>query len=129
MGFVCAATIILFYFTQPLRAQPPTYPEVSTNADEGFDLIFDGKTLTDWQGDPKYWRVENGCLVGEVTPQTLLGTNSFIIWRGGVTLDFELKVEYRIGARQQRHQLPQRGSARRAVRNAGVPGRHRRRET
>ena len=99
VGFVCAATIILFYFTQPLRAQPPTYPEVSTNADEGFDLIFDGKTLTDWQGDPKYWRVENGCLVGEVTPQTLLGTNSFIIWRGGVTLDFELKVEYRISAR------------------------------
>ena len=58
--------------------------------------IFDGKTLNGWEGDPKYWRVENGALVGEVTPETLLKTNSFVIWRGGVTKDFELKVDYRI---------------------------------
>jgi hypothetical protein len=42
--------------------------------------------------------VENGALVGEVTPETLLKQNSFIIWRGGSTKDFELKVEYRISA-------------------------------
>jgi hypothetical protein len=40
--------------------------------------------------------VEDGNLVGEVTPATLLKRNSFIIWKGGITTDFELKVEYRV---------------------------------
>ena len=52
--------------------------------------------MNGWDGDPKYWRVEKGAPVGEVTPETLLKQNSFIIWRAGVTKDFELKVEYRI---------------------------------
>jgi hypothetical protein len=73
------------------HAQPSTL-------EPGFKLIFDGKTLAGWQGDPKYWRVENGCLVGEVTLETVMKQNSFIIWRGGVTRDFELKVEYRISS-------------------------------
>ncbi len=75
------------------------YPTPATNDTAGFELIFDGKTLNGWEGDPKYWRVENGCLVGEVTPETLLKQNSFIIWRGGTTRDFELKVEYRVSAK------------------------------
>jgi hypothetical protein len=63
---------------------------------DGFVQIFDGKTLNGWEGDPTYWRVENGHLVGEITPATLLKRNSFIIWRGGLTADFELKVEYKV---------------------------------
>jgi len=75
------------------------FPEPATNDVAGFTQIFDGKTLNGWEGNPKYWRVGNGCLVGEITPETLLKTNSFIIWRGGLTRDFELKVEYRVTAR------------------------------
>lgn len=63
---------------------------------DGFKSLFDGKTLQGWEGDPTYWRVENGVLVGEVTPTTLLKTNTFLIWRGGTPADFELKVECRI---------------------------------
>ena len=63
---------------------------------DGFEAIFDGKTLDNWQGDPKYWRVENGNLVGEVTPSTLLQNNTFIVWEGGQPSDFELKLEFRI---------------------------------
>jgi hypothetical protein len=74
-----------------------TYP-VLADDNSGYEFIFDGKTLNGWDGDPKYWRVENGALVGEVTPETLLKQNSFIIWRGGVTRDFELKVEFRVSA-------------------------------
>jgi Domain of Unknown Function (DUF1080) len=83
---------------QPPPIPPQTYPVPAANDDSGFAPIFDGKTLNGWEGDPKYWRVENGSLVGEVTPETLLKTNTFIIWRAGVTKDFELKVEYRISA-------------------------------
>lgn len=67
----------------------------TATAEEGFMPIFDG-TLRDWEGDPTYWRAENGVLVGEVRPDTLLKKNSFIIWRGGELGDFELKLEYRV---------------------------------
>ncbi|MFC2110297.1 DUF1080 domain-containing protein [Bacteroidota bacterium] len=61
-----------------------------------FVEIFDGKTLKNWKGDPKYWSVQNGSLVGTVTPETLLKNNTFIIWQGGQPENFELKLEYRI---------------------------------
>ena len=80
-----------------LFAQPTALPPVA-NTDAGFAPIFDGKTLAGWDGDPQYWRVENGCLVGEITPATIIKRNTFIIWRGGAPSDFELKVEYRISA-------------------------------
>ncbi len=63
---------------------------------DGFVQIFDGKSLKGWDGDPTYWRVENGNLVGEITPATLLKTNSFIIWKGGEPGDFEFKGEFNI---------------------------------
>ena len=65
---------------------------------DGFVRIFDGKTLTGWEGDPTYWRVEGGNLVGEITPATLLKTNSFIVWQGGQPGDFEFKGEFTITA-------------------------------
>ena len=48
--------------------------------EEDFKFIFDGKSLSGWVGDSIYWKVENGNLVGEVTPSTILDRNSFIIW-------------------------------------------------
>lgn len=64
--------------------------------EEGFVQIFDGSTLEGWEGDPAYWQAENGLLVGEVTPETPLETNTFIIWQGGQPANFELKLEFRI---------------------------------
>ena len=63
---------------------------------DGFVSIFDGKTLKGWEGDANYWRVENGSLVGEITADKLLKSNTFIIWRGGEPKNFELKLECRI---------------------------------
>ena len=65
---------------------------------EGFMEIFNGETLAGWDGDPEYWRVENGSLVGEVTPENLLDQNSWTAWRGGLVEDFELVVDYRVSA-------------------------------
>ena len=81
----------------PFAPPPPpqAYPHSLTDTDAGFQPIFDG-TLKNWDGDPQYWRVENGILVGEVTPNNLLKQNSFLIWRGGAPKDFELKAEFRI---------------------------------
>ncbi len=90
------AAALLFSFA-PVRAAQ-SYPEPAGADTAGFVPIFDGKTLTGWHADPKYWRVEDGMLVGFVTPETLLKANTFAIWRGGAPADFELKVEYRISA-------------------------------
>ncbi|MEO6000991.1 MAG: DUF1080 domain-containing protein [Chitinophagaceae bacterium] len=71
----------------------------SQKADKnGFIQLFDGKTLKGWEGDPVHWRVENGTIVGDVTPTTQMKTNTFLIWRGGTPTDFELKASYRISA-------------------------------
>ncbi|HEY1010574.1 MAG: 3-keto-disaccharide hydrolase [Daejeonella sp.] len=63
---------------------------------DGFVTIFDGKTLDGWEGDPKYWRAEDGNIVGEITPNTLPKRNTFLIWRGGMPADFELILEFKI---------------------------------
>ena len=63
---------------------------------EGFVSIFDGRTLKDWDGNPKFWRVEDGSITGQTTKENPTKGNTFIIWRGGNTTDFELKLQYKI---------------------------------
>ena len=96
----------------PLVAQPPAAdapprprgprtipgPEAVPLEDRtGFESIFDG-TLKNWDGDPSFWKVENGVLVGEATKENPVKQNTFVIWRGGEPSDFELKLEYRINS-------------------------------
>ena len=71
-------------------------PEALAGDETGFQPIFDGKTLDGWDGNPAYWRVENGSLVGEITPASVIKSNTFIIWRGGSPRDFDLKLDVRI---------------------------------
>src|SRR6185503_14752130 len=63
---------------------------------EGPVSIFDGKSLEGWDGNPKFWKVEGGTIVGQTTPDNKLPGNTFLIWRQGEVDDFELSLEYRI---------------------------------
>lgn len=58
--------------------------------------LFDGRTLNGWDGDPAFWRVESGAIVGETKPGATPKQNTFLIWRGGAPGDFELTAEYRL---------------------------------
>src|SRR4051812_13870176 len=51
-------------------------------ADEGFKALFNGKDLSGWDGDSRFWRVEDGALTGECTPENPVPGNTFCIWRG-----------------------------------------------
>lgn len=72
------------------------YPPTEPDDNAGFVPIFDGRSLDGWDGDSRYWRVENGEIVGESTPTNVVKQNNFLIWRGGVLRDFELKLEFRM---------------------------------
>ena len=82
--------------TTPYAPKQSDRPSPVEGDEPGFTPIFDGTSLTGWEGDPTYWRVENGAIVGEITPATVVKSNTFIIWRGGTPKDFELKLDYRI---------------------------------
>lgn len=94
-----ALLVTAAFSSVPLFARspnPPSTADIPAATDAGFISIFNGQTLDGWDGDPKYWRVEDGALVGEITPETIVQRNTFIIWRGGSPGDFELKLQYRI---------------------------------
>src|SRR5687768_16315482 len=73
----------------PAPAPEPYVPRQSdrpmpvTGDERGFQPIFDGSTLSGWEGNPTYWRATDGVLTGEITPATVIKSNTFIIWRGG----------------------------------------------
>jgi hypothetical protein len=80
------------------RGGPPGGGPIAFDDHTGFRQIFDGRSLTGWDGDPSLWRAEGGAIVGETTAAAPLKQNSFLIWRGGEPADFELKLEFRINA-------------------------------
>jgi type 1 glutamine amidotransferase len=64
--------------------------------DAGFVPIFNGTSLDGWEGKPEFWRVEDGVIVGETTPEKPTKGNTFLIWRQGLVDDFELVLQYRL---------------------------------
>lgn len=82
---------------QAARAQhaPSRFTEpapIAFDDHTGFEQIFDGKSLVNWEGDPSVWRVEDGAIVGESTKNHPV-TNTYIWRRGLVIRDFDLRLE------------------------------------
>ncbi len=82
---------------------PPAESKASTPASEaakpdqdGIVTLFNGRDLSGWEGDPKYWSVQDGALTG-VTDGTLK-MNRFITWKGGKVRNFDLRVMVKVTA-------------------------------
>ena len=71
-------------------------PMIPAIEETGFQPIFDGKSLAGWDGDPKFWRVENGAIIGQTLTDRQPEQNTFLIWRGGSPADFELKLQFKL---------------------------------
>src|SRR5262245_15522482 len=69
---------------------------VASAAEEGFQSIFNGKDLTGWDGNPKLWSVKDWAIVGKTSAEDPLKGNTFLIWTGGTTADFELRCSYKV---------------------------------
>lgn len=91
-------TLIAFFGCAKNNFAQGQVKKESLGENNGFLSIFDGKSLEGWEGDTSVWKVENGLIVGELTPESDLKNNTFLIWKGGEPGDFELKVDFKISA-------------------------------
>lgn len=71
-------------------------PASEVDIEPGFIRIFNGEDLSGWDGDPRFWSVENGAICGKTTLQNLTLSNTFLIWRGANLKNFVLKLKFRI---------------------------------
>jgi hypothetical protein len=65
---------------------------------EGIESIFNGKDLSDWDGDSRLWSVKDGVIHGVTTDEVKANSNTFLIWKGGHVKDFELRLSFRCSA-------------------------------
>lgn len=65
---------------------------------EGMKPLFNGKDLSGWDGDTRLWSAKDGVIHGETTAENPAKGNTFLIWKDGVTKDFELRVSFRCTA-------------------------------
>jgi arylsulfatase A-like enzyme len=87
---------------QKFTASTPPHPEASAAVTvrpgaDGFVRLFNGKNLSGWTGDKKYWSVKDGALTG-VTDGSLK-KNRFITWNGSTIRNFELHVKVKFSNR------------------------------
>lgn len=69
-------------------------PDPAANTDK-IEVLFNGKDLTGWKGNPENWKVVDGTIVGTTTDESPLPYNQFLIWEGEVE-DFELNAELKL---------------------------------
>jgi len=63
-------------------------------SDKGFVLLFNGKDLAGWKGDPRLWKVEKGVIVGS-TEGTVIEQNSFLSTKKSYG-DFILRIKVKL---------------------------------
>ncbi len=70
-------------------------PSVLTAGPREWRSLFNGRDLSGWEGDPRMWTVRDGVIHGETTAEVKADGNTFLIRKGLVVGDFELKFAYR----------------------------------
>ncbi len=58
-------------------------------------VLFNGRDLSGWRGDPAHWSVEDGVITGRTSDQNLLEKDQFLIWDGGKVRNFILTLKAR----------------------------------
>ena len=61
-----------------------------------FISLFNGTDLSGWNCDERFWRVEDGVIVGETTEENKAPHNTFLIRREDQYRDFELRFSYQV---------------------------------
>lgn len=88
----------LAFAFMPLVCTAADGPHAAPEEPADMKCIFNGTDLTGWDGDPRLWSVKDGAIHGETTPENAAKGNTFLIWKGGGTKDFELRLSFRCNA-------------------------------
>jgi hypothetical protein len=71
-------------------------------ADAGFKPMFNGKDLSDWDGNPMFWSVRDGAITGQSTPEKQVKPNTFLVWKGGEPANFEMRGSFKLTAQNDK---------------------------
>lgn len=85
-------TLFLSTFTSTLLV----LAAIADDSEKAFERIFNGKDLQGWTGNPEFWRVEEGAIIGRTTEAKPTAANTFLIWTNGTVSDFELRFSYKL---------------------------------
>jgi hypothetical protein len=82
---------------KPAASASPAAKADRAQADaEGFVALFNGRDLTGWDGNPKFWSLKDGAITGQTTADNPTKGNTFLIYTGGDVDNFELRFKYKI---------------------------------
>ncbi|MFM2199462.1 MAG: hypothetical protein RLZZ505_2894 [Verrucomicrobiota bacterium] len=73
-----------------------TFALLTAIAAAGETQLFNGKDLTGWEGDPKFWSVQEGAITGKSTPENPVPHNTFLVWKDGQPSDFTLTLKFKM---------------------------------
>ena len=90
--------ILLGALSAPRALFAEDAPATAPPEPAGMQSIFNGHDLTGWDGDPRLWSVREGAIRGETTAENPAKGNTFILWKGGKTKDFDLRLSFRCNA-------------------------------
>jgi len=65
-------------------------------AEPGFRELFNGKDLTGWTGDSRFWSFKDGVVTGRTTKEVPAKNNTFLIWTNGTLSDFEMRCSFKL---------------------------------
>ncbi len=86
----CVLVFLLGIPVAPAGANEP-----DTADEPKFDVLFDGKSLQGWAGNPQLWSVVGGSIQGQTTAEHPTDGNTFLVWQGGEVRDFEFRCKVR----------------------------------
>jgi len=86
-GFTATALALAIFSIATAKGTPPE-PQSQPI------LLFDGKTLDQWEGDPKLWRVEDGLITGGSLTE-MIKENEFLCSRRDYT-NFVLRLKFKL---------------------------------
>lgn len=58
--------------------------------------LFNGSSLDGWSGDSRFWRVEDGQIVGQTSADNKTEKNTFLVYDGTEFADFDLTFQYQV---------------------------------
>ena len=65
------------------------------SAEERYQILFNGKDFSGWEGQEGFWSIAGGSIVGQTTPENPTKGNTFLVWDGEVKdFDFRCKVKF-----------------------------------